>query len=90
MAVGYAVWAVAPDIIGQQVPWEGNWPYYSTALVAASALVALLVPRRYAAVFLGAVVGQILTKLILLSPDQRFFLTSMRLLGGANKRISNP
>jgi hypothetical protein len=70
------VWAAAPALIGRQVPWEGSWPYYSAALIAASALIALLVPRRYAAVFMGAVLGQILAKLILLNLDQRFLLTS--------------
>jgi hypothetical protein len=75
-AFGYGVWAAAPALISRQVPWEGSWPYYSAALITASALVALLVPRRYAAVFVGAALGQIFAKLILLSPDQRLFLTS--------------
>ena len=75
-AVGYGVWAAAPVLISRQVPWEGSWPFYSAALITASALVALLVPHRYAAVFVGAVLGQMLAELIVLSPDQRLFLTS--------------
>jgi hypothetical protein len=75
-AVGYGVWAAAPVLISRQVPWEGSWPFYSAALITASALVALLVPHQYAAVFVGAVLGQMLAELIVLSPDQRLFLTS--------------
>jgi len=76
MGIGYGVWAAAPAVIGHPAPWDGNWPYYSTVLITASALAALLLPRQYAAVFVGAVLGQFLAKLILLTLDQRFFLTS--------------
>ena len=75
-AVGYGVWAAAPVVIGQQVPWAGTWPYYSAALVIASTLVALLLPRRYVAVFVGAALGQLLAKLTLLSVEQRLYMTS--------------
>jgi hypothetical protein len=47
-------------------------------LITASALVALLVPRRYAAVLLGAALGQILAELTLLTSDQRFLMTWRR------------
>ena len=75
LAIGYGVWAAAPKVIGHPAPWDGSWPYYSTMLITASALVALLVPRQYAAVFVGAALGQLLAKLILLTSDQRFLLT---------------
>ena len=75
-SVGYGVWAAAPVVIGQQVPWAGTWPYYSAALVIASTLVALLLPRRYVAVFVGAALGQLLAKLTLLSVEQRLYMTS--------------
>jgi hypothetical protein len=75
MAIGYGVWAAAPEVIGHSAPWEGSWPYYSTVLITASALVALVVPRRYAAVLIGAVLGQVLAQLILLTPDQRLLIT---------------
>jgi hypothetical protein len=78
MAIGYGVWAAAPEVIGHPAPWNGSWPYYSTVLITASALVALLVPRRYAAVFIGAVLGQVLAQLILLTPDQRLLMTWRR------------
>ena len=75
-AIGYGVWAAAPLLIGHRAPWDGSWPYYSTVLIGASALVALMLPGRYAAVFVGTVIGQSLAKLILLSMDQRFWLSS--------------
>jgi hypothetical protein len=75
MAIGFGVWAAAPGVIGHPAPWDGGWPYYSTVLITTSALVALLVPRQYAAVFIGAALGQILAELILLTPDQRFLMT---------------
>ena len=52
-----------------------SWPYYSRVLITASALVALLVPRRYAAVLVGAALGQILVELILLTSEERFLMT---------------
>ena len=73
--MGYGVWAAAPVVIGQPAPWDGSWPYYSTALIAASALVALVLPRRYTEVFVGAALGQMLAQLILLTSDQRWLLT---------------
>jgi hypothetical protein len=69
------VWAAAPAVIDQPVAWD-SWPYYSATLLIASALVALLLPRRYVAVFVGAALGQMLAKLILLSVEQRLYLTS--------------
>jgi hypothetical protein len=75
MAIGYGVWAAAPKVIGHPAPWDGSWPYYSTVLITASAVVALIVPRRYAAVLVGAALGQILAELILLTSDQRFLMT---------------
>ena len=38
IAIGFGVWAAAPSVIGHRAPWEGSWPYYSTALIAASVL----------------------------------------------------
>jgi hypothetical protein len=78
MAIGYGVWAAAPKVIGHPAPWDGSWPYYSTVLITASALVALLVPRRYAAVLGGAALGQIVAELLLLTSDQRFLMTWRR------------
>jgi hypothetical protein len=74
-AAAYGIWAAAPAFIGQPVPWQGSWPYYSVALIFTSAVIALLAPNRYAAVFLGAALGQVLANLILLTPDQRLYLT---------------
>jgi hypothetical protein len=76
MGLTFGVWAAAPAVIGRRAPWEGSWPYYSTALIGGSLFVGLVLPRRYGAVFAGAVVGQILAKLVLLEWDQRFMLTS--------------
>ena len=76
MAIGYGVWAAAPVVIGHRAPWDGTWPYYSTVLITASAFVALVVPRRYAAVFIGTAIGQLLAELILIPTGQRIMLTS--------------
>jgi hypothetical protein len=76
MAIGYGVWAAAPAVIGHRAPWDGSWPYYSSVLISASAVGALLLPRRYAAVFLGTAIGQILAELVLVPLGQRMYLTT--------------
>jgi hypothetical protein len=75
-AIGYGVWAAAPAIIDRHAPWEGSWPYYSTVLITASALVALLVPRRYAAVLVGTAIGQMLFEYHVLPSGLRPRITS--------------
>ena len=76
IAIGFGVWAAAPAAIGQRVPWDGSWPYYSTVLVAASAVVALFLPRRYAAVAIGTALGQLLAELVFIPLGLRGMLTS--------------
>ena len=76
MAIGFGVWAAAPAAIGQRVPWDGSWPYYSTVLLAASAVVSLVLPRRYAAVVIGTALGQILAELVFIPLGERYMLTS--------------
>ena len=75
-AIGFGVWAAAPAAIGQRVPWDGSWPYYSAVLVGASAIVALVLPRRYAAVVIGTALGQALAELVFIPLGLRGMLTS--------------
>ncbi len=61
--LGYGVWAAAPAVIGSRAPWDGSWPYYSIILVGVSALIAVLLPKNYGAVFAGTLLGQLLAEL---------------------------
>jgi len=74
MAIGFGVWAAAPAAIGQRVAWDGSWPYYSTVLFTSSFVIALFLPRRYAAVFVGTALGQILAELVFFPIGERYML----------------
>jgi hypothetical protein len=76
IAIGFGVWAAAPAAIGQPVPWDSSWPYYSTVLLTSSLVVALFLPRRYGALVMGTVLGQLLAELIFIPLGARYMLTS--------------
>lgn len=54
-----AVWALSPLFTGYSEPWDGDGPYYFVALAIAGFIGGLLSPRPSAAMYLGAVLGQL-------------------------------
>jgi hypothetical protein len=57
---GAAIWLLSPVITGRREPWDADGGYYAAALLGAGLIGGLLVPRRWVAVAVGILVGQVL------------------------------
>jgi|GEM_PF-1759722 len=62
--IGFGVLALSPRLVGTPLPWDADWPFYSTILLGAGVLVSLLSIKPWLG-FFGIWAGQITALLVL-------------------------
>lgn len=58
-ALGFAVWAAAPWLVGRREPWDAEWPFYSVTLFLGGAAIAWWQPKQVGPTFVGFWLGQV-------------------------------
>jgi hypothetical protein len=66
--LGFAGWAASPALTGHVEPWDAELPFYSATTIVGG-LVLGLASRRFAALYAGAWLGQVLAVLLLPGRD---------------------
>ena len=90
-ALSFALWALSPALTGRVEPWDAAFPFYSIGAVIVGGIVGLAFPRRLAAAYFGAWLGQLVALLVLPGLDRASFalgavttaIGSVVFLGGA-------
>ena len=63
-ATGYLVWALAPALIGEPLPWDAPWPFYSVVMAAGGLASSLFSARGWMCAG-AAWFGQVLALVVL-------------------------
>jgi len=63
---GAAVWALSPAMTGKLEPWDADGIYYLVSLGLAGFISACIAPKPLWALYVGAILGQVLYGLIFL------------------------
>ena len=58
IVVGFGVWALSPRLVDTPLPWDADWPFYSTILLGTGFLVSLVTIKPWFG-FFGIWTGQI-------------------------------
>ena len=64
MVVGFGVWALSPGLVNTPLPWDADWPFYSTILLVTGFLVSRVTVKPWRG-FFGIWAGQIVALLVL-------------------------
>lgn len=62
--VGFGVWALSPTLVDTPLPWDADWPFYSTTLLVTGFLVSLVTIKPWLG-FFGIWAGQMVALLAL-------------------------
>ena len=65
-ALGAAIWAFSPKILGVIEPWDAQSPYYFVSLFLSGLFVGAVVPRHFWVALVGIVAGQLIYMLVFL------------------------
>ncbi|WP_330216853.1 hypothetical protein [Stutzerimonas azotifigens] len=66
---GAVIWAVSPVMTGQPEPWDAGGLYYCGAMVLGGLLSGLIATGPLWALYVGAILGQVLYQLVFLPLD---------------------
>ena len=64
IVVGFGVWALSPRLVATPLPWDADWPFYSTVLLGTGFLISRFTMKPWLG-FFGFWAGQIVALLVL-------------------------